>query len=223
MERTPTTRVLIVEDHRLFAEAIRSSLTSAGVEVIDVVDTGRRAIRGYERSRPDVLLLDLGLPDQHGLSIGATILSSWPDARIIALTALDDPGAVSEALAIGFRGYLTKDTAVERFLSAIDAVMEEEIVLPQRMRTGRGRRGVADDGVALLAAQLTSREREVLALLAHGLDGPTIAARLGVSRNTIRTHVQSILNKLQVHSRLEAAAFATRHRLVPLAGNELDR
>jgi DNA-binding NarL/FixJ family response regulator len=167
----------------------------------------------YARLRPDVVLLDLGLPDESGLAVGKALVSTWPDARIIALTALDDPTAVSEALAIGFRGYLTKDTAVDRFIAAIDTVMQDQIVLPQRIRN-RARSGM-DEHAALLVSQLTVREREVLGLLTAGLDGPAIARRLGVSRNTVRTHVQSILTKLQVHSRLEAAAFARHHRLVP--------
>lgn len=205
---------MIVEDHLLFAEAIRSSLRDAAVDVVGVFPTGKAFIKAYEELRPDVVLLDLGLPDVSGLTVARSILSSWPEAKIIALTALDDTTAVSEALAIGFRGYLTKDTPVDRFIRAVRAVLDDEIVLPERIRS-RSRREI-DDDVAMLASHLTAREMEVLELLTTGLDGPAIARRLGVSRNTVRTHVQSILNKLQVHSRLEAAAFATRHRLVPL-------
>jgi two-component system nitrate/nitrite response regulator NarL len=147
--------------------------------------------------------------------VGREILERWPDTKLVAVTALDDGRAVDDALEAGFRGYLTKDTPVGRFISSMEAVVEGQVVLPHRLVSAGHRRGTSD-GIALLVAQLTTREREVLSLLVEGADGGTIARRLGISRNTVRTHVQSILTKLQVHSRLEAATMAVRHHLVPL-------
>jgi two-component system nitrate/nitrite response regulator NarL len=199
----------------LFAEAIRSALDGAGMDAVAVVTSGRAALEYLEDDRPDVILLDLGLPDRSGLAVGREILEFWPDAKLMVLTALDDPKAVEEAVRAGFRGYLTKDTPVSRFISSIEAIVAGQEVFPHRFAHAARRPG-SSDSVWLLISQLTPREREVLGLLVEGADGRTIATRLGISRNTVRTHVQSILTKLQVHSRLEAATLAVRHRVVPV-------
>jgi len=199
----------------LFAEAIRSALNDAGMDAVAVVTSGRAALAYLEDDRPDVILLDLGLPDRSGLAVGREILEAWPDAKLMVLTALDDPKAVEEASRAGFRGYLTKDTPVSRFVSSIEAIVAGQEVFPHRFAQAVRRPG-SSDSVWLLISQLTPREREVLGLLVEGADGRTIAERLGISRNTVRTHVQSILTKLQVHSRLEAATLAVRHRVVPV-------
>jgi two-component system, NarL family, nitrate/nitrite response regulator NarL len=199
----------------LFAEAIRSALDGAGMDAVAVVTSGRAALEYLEDDRPDVILLDLGLPDRSGLAVGREILEFWPDAKLMVLTALDDPKAVDEAVRAGFRGYLTKDTPVSRFISSIEAIVAGQEVFPHRFAHAARRPG-SSDSVWLLISQLTPREREVLGLLVEGADGRTIATRLGISRNTVRTHVQSILTKLQVHSRLEAATLAVRHRVVPV-------
>jgi two-component system nitrate/nitrite response regulator NarL len=210
----------------LFAEAIRVALEDLGEEVLGVVTTGEEAVASVRRTRPDIVLMDIALPDQSGLAVGGAILGEWPDMKIIALTALSDRTAVEEALRIGFRGYITKDTPVAQFVNSLQSVLDGHIVLPHRLGP-TGKRSAAEDEVALLADQLTAREREVLGLLVEGADGLTVAMKLGISRNTVRTHVQNILMKLQVHSRLEAATFAVRHRLVqaptPLGGTASSR
>jgi len=185
------------------------------MDAVAVVTSGRAALAYLEDDRPDVILLDLGLPDRSGLAVGREILEAWPEAKLMVLTALDDPKAVEEASRAGFRGYLTKDTPVSRFVSSIEAIVAGQEVFPHRLAQATRRPG-SSDSVWLLISQLTPREREVLGLLVEGADGRTIAARLGISRNTVRTHVQSILTKLQVHSRLEAATLAVRHRVVPV-------
>ena len=208
-------RVLIVDDHLLFADAIRVVLEDLGMHVVDVVSRGLEAIEAVDRSDPDIILMDIALPDQSGLAAGRVILDRHPDAKIIAVTALTDREAVDEALRIGFVGYLTKDTPVAQFVNAVRSAMDGHLVLPHRLSPNRGRTQQHEE-VALLASQLTPREREVLALLVRGANGQLAAAQLGISSNTVRTHVQSILTKLQVHSRLEAATFAVRHRLVDI-------
>lgn len=180
---------------------------------------GRDAIAFLETDRADVVLMDLGLPDRSGLAVGQEILERWPDMKILAVTALDEPKAVDDALQTGFRGYLTKDTPVASFISSLEALVDGQVVTPHRLIPGDHRRSPGDD-ISLLVTQLTSREREVLGLLIDGADGQTMARRLGISRNTVRTHVQSILTKLQVHSRLEAATFAVRHHVVAVPFNQ---
>jgi two-component system nitrate/nitrite response regulator NarL len=185
------------------------------MDAVAVVTSARGALDHLEDDRPDVVLLDVGLPDRSGLAVGREILEWWPEAKLVVVTALDDPKAVEEASRAGFRGYLTKDTPVSRFVSSIESIVAGQVVFPHRSANA-GRRTGSGDSVWLLISQLTPREREVLGLLVEGADGRTIAARLSISRNTVRTHVQSILTKLQVHSRLEAATLAVRHRVVPV-------
>lgn len=207
-------RILIVDDHGLFAEAIQAALHDAGMEVVGIAGDGAGGILAHTDLRPDVTLLDLGLPDQHGLVVGKTILDARPAAMLVALSALDDDAVAEEAMQLGFRGYLTKDMPVARLLSSIEAVVSGQLVRPH-FPGANGRRDGTQAHVHLLVSQLTAREREVLQLIVEGADGLEIAERLEISRNTVRTHVQNILNKLHVHSRLEAAAFAVRHRVVP--------
>jgi two-component system nitrate/nitrite response regulator NarL len=185
------------------------------MDTVAVATSGRSALAYLEDDRPDLILLDLGLPDRSGLAVGRDILEWWPEAKLVVVTALDDQKAVEEAMRAGFSGYLTKDTPVSRFVRSIEAIVDGQAVFPHRSTQG-GRRTGSGDSVWLLISQLTPREREVLGLLVEGADGRTIAERLGISRNTVRTHVQSILTKLQVHSRLEAATLAVRHRVVPV-------
>jgi len=196
------------------------TLEDLGMSVAGVVSTGEDAVAEVRRSRPDVILMDVSLPDQSGLAAGQSILMEWPESKIMALTAMNDPAVAKEAIRLGFRGYLTKDASVTQFVNSVRSVIDGHLVVPHRL--GPAARGEEGDHAALLAAQLTPRERQVLALLVEGADGRSVAKRLGISRNTVRTHVQSILSKLQVHSRLEAATFAVRHRLVdiPVAGHD---
>ena len=171
----------------------------------------RRRWRPWIRSF-DLVLMDIGLPDGNGLSVGAQIVAEHDDLKVLAVTALEDRDAAVQAIRSGFHGYITKDTDLTRFLAAIDSALSGQVVMPRRlMRNETANRG---DSMAALIASLTAREREILALLTEGMSGEHIAEALGISQNTVRTHVQSILTKLQVHSRLEAAAFAVQHGLV---------
>jgi two-component system nitrate/nitrite response regulator NarL len=133
---------------------------------------------------------------------------------VVALSVDDDPSTVRNAMRRGFTGYLTKDSSSEGFISSLRAITEGKSVFRHRLVSSQRRTPSGVRDVALLANQLTDREREVLSLIAQGVQSRAIAETLGVRLNTVRSHVQSILTKLQVHSRLEAAAFALQHRLV---------
>jgi two-component system, NarL family, nitrate/nitrite response regulator NarL len=208
-------RVLIVDDHLLFADVIRRTLEADGMEVVDAVVTGGDALRVFRDEWPNLVLIDLALPDRSGLAVGQAILEQSPGTVVVAVTALDDPQLVKQVIRAGFQGYVSKDCRISQLREAITQAISgrEVIALPSR-RAGSRSRGARKEGVALLAGQLTRREREVLALLAQGASSADMARRLGISPNTLRTHVQSVLTKLQVHSRLEAATFAVRNELV---------
>jgi two-component system nitrate/nitrite response regulator NarL len=206
-------RVLIVDDHRLFAEAIRRTLEDEDLEVA-IATTGQEAMRVAASSEPDLVLLDLVLPGEHGLEVGEQLLGHAPEAKLVALTAVQDPAVVGDAMRIGFHGFITKQSSLAELVPNVRAVLDGQVVLPHRLAPSSSRRPPPDPTATLQASHLTAREKVVLALLVEGLNGPQIARRLLISPNTVRTHVQSILTKLQVHSRLEAVAFAIKHRIV---------
>jgi DNA-binding NarL/FixJ family response regulator len=191
-----------------------------GLEVVGIVTTGADALDAARELEPDLVLIDVGLPDENGIAVGTKLVLEHPETRVVALTALADGNLVREALQAGFSGYITKDTQADMFVRAVQGVLDGQIVVPERLgKTAFEPAAVETSSLerstaGLLARQLTPRELEVLEMLARGAGGGEIAQRLGVSPNTVRTHVQGILSKLQVHSRLEAAAFAVRHQLV---------
>jgi DNA-binding NarL/FixJ family response regulator len=208
-------RVLIVDDHKLFADALGPVLTKMGMEVMDTAPDAARALEAIGAQHPDVVLVDLGLPDVGGIDVGREILRQRPETKVLALTALNDPRAVRETLQAGFHGYLTKDTPLVRFVQAIQASLEGQVIIPHALASAAaGRRSPEERYADMVRDHLTPREYEVLALLVDGTNTKDMAARLGVSANTVRTHVQNVLEKLQVGSRLEAAAFAVRHQLI---------
>ena len=192
---------------------MRPTLHRLGFHEVRHVDRGED-VKPEVLARPPVLaLVDLGLPDRSGLAVGQDILRDSSETKVVVLTALNDQRTVRRAFQAGFHGYITKDTPVATFGASVRSVLRGQLVFPNGASNSGPREGGVGDA-QLLAGQLTSRERDVLGLLVQGMSGEEIADHLGISPNTVRTHVQSILTKLQVHSRLEAATFAVRHGVV---------
>src|SRR5439155_15912630 len=163
LPRLPAPGVLIVDDHQLFAEVIGSTLEVMGARVLAICMTAEKGLAAARRHLPDLVLVDIGLPDESGLALGRKILDVLPDTRVVAVTALHDAQAVAEALRIGFAGYVTKDTPVRQFLTTIIAVLDGLVVLPKHLaRRAAGARSQYEAQVALVTDQLTEREREVL-------------------------------------------------------------
>jgi two-component system nitrate/nitrite response regulator NarL len=211
----PPVRVVIVDDHKLFAEAVRSALERWGMDVVGLATTAAEAEASIDALRPDVVLLDIGLPDEDGLSLAERLVHRHRNMKVIVVTAMSSPKYVSETMRRGLHGYLTKDTPMAQLADSVRAAVEGRVLISQKLaRAAAGGLDPEEQHAALLAKQLTLRERDVLSLLAQGLTGTQIARNLSMSPNTVRTHVQAILSKLQVHSRLEAAAFGVRHGIV---------
>lgn len=206
-------RVLIVDDHQLFAEAVQITLEDFGIEVEGIATTAAEGLRSARELRPDVVLLDIGLPDRSGLAVGKILIDELPDTKVVVVTALDDARTVEEARRIGFSGYLTKDTPIAQFARSLQTAIDGTVVISRPRRTPQDDQ---DEEAVLLARQLTPRELEVLSLLVEGMSSKDIARTLSISTNTVRTHIENILTKLQVRSRLEAVAFAVRHRIVSI-------
>jgi DNA-binding NarL/FixJ family response regulator len=210
-------RVLFVEDHQLLADALAALLgREPDIEVVGVARTVAEA-RELARERLDVVLMDYHLPDGTGADATRSIKARWPTARVVMVTALTDDETVLESIQAGADGYLTKDRAADDLVQAVRAAHAGETLLPRSVIVEIARR------VALAREQgeerrmiepLTPRELEVLKALTEGLSTPDICDRLFIAPNTLRTHVQNIMGKLRVHSKLEAVAFALRYRLV---------
>jgi DNA-binding NarL/FixJ family response regulator len=210
-------RVLLVDDHQLLTGALAQMLSQeADIKVVGVAGTVSDA-KALARERLDVVLMDYHLPDGTGADATRAIKARWPAARVVMLTALNDDETVLESIQAGADGYLTKDKAVEEVVSAVRAAHAGETLLPRSVIVGIAQRVAAArdrGGERRQVEPLTPRELEVLRALTEGLSTPEICDRLFIAPNTLRTHVQNIMGKLRVHSKLEAVAFALRHRLV---------
>jgi two-component system nitrate/nitrite response regulator NarL len=212
-------KVLIVDDHKLFGEVISSVLEEEGMDVQGVATTGAAAMEAVRSDEPDLVLLDIGLPDIWGIDLGKQILEEKPSTKVVAITALSDGRVVREAMKAGFHGYLTKDSPLRNFTRSVAAAAEGQVVMPHRLASAAaGAQSPQERDASLRAGQLSPREREVLSMLVEGAGGDEMAKRLSVSPNTVRTHVQNILTKLQVHTRLEAATYAVRYGIVSPPG-----
>ena len=210
-------RVLFVEDHRLLADSLSAMLArEPDIEVIGIAGTVAEA-KELSRERLDVVLMDYHLPDGTGADATRAIKARWPSARVVMVTALSDDETVLESIQAGADGYLTKDRAAEEVVLAVRAAYAGETLLPRSVIAEIARRVAAsrervDERRAI--EPLTPRELEVLRALTEGLSTPEICEQLYIAPNTLRTHVQNIMGKLHVHSKLEAVAFALRYRLV---------
>jgi two-component system, NarL family, nitrate/nitrite response regulator NarL len=210
--------VLIADDHRLFGEAMSSALSGHGMQVVGVVSSVREAIAEAAQAKPDLALLDLDLPDGDGVEAGRAIAAVSEHTVVLVVTARAQPATLHRTLAAGLHGLVTKDAPLSRFVAAVSAALAGQTVLPTDLARDMRPRTREDDHAALLRRTLTGREQEVLALLVDGTSTAQMVARLGVTQNTVRTHVGRVLTKLQAHSRLEAAAFALKHGLVESSG-----
>ena len=210
-------RVLFVEDHQLLADALTALLgREPDIEVAGVARTVAEA-KTMAKDRLDVVLMDYHLPDGTGAEATRAIKARWPAARVVMVTALTDDETVLESIQAGADGYLTKDRAAEDVVQAVRAAFAGETLLPRTVIVEIARRVAAArerGDERRMVEPLTPRELEVLRSLTEGLSTPEICDRLFIAPNTLRTHVQNIMGKLRVHSKLEAVAFALRYKLV---------
>lgn len=210
-------RVLLVDDHRLITESLARVLDAEeDIRVVGAAATVAEA-RELAREAVDVVLMDYKLPDGTGAEATRIIKSRWPACRVVMLTAIEEDETVLESIQAGADGYITKDKAVDEVVNTVRAANAGATLLPRSVIIQIARRvAEARDRQAerTPVEALTPRELEVLKALTEGLSTPEICEQLFITPNTLRTHVQNIMGKLHVHSKLEAVAFALRHRLV---------
>jgi two-component system, NarL family, response regulator LiaR len=212
---TELIRVLVVDDHDLFRTGLSSLLSSQpDMEVVAQASGGRMALRLANELRPDVVLMDLRMPDLDGPAATRAILQENPAIRVVVLTAMAEDAAVAVAIHAGACGFLAKDTPIDDVVAAVRAAASGAAWLAPRAAEvvlGRIREGeVAQGTEPTLLETLSPRELSVLRLLARGMDNNGIADSLNMSPRTVKNHVSSILAKLGVPNRIHAAIYALR-------------
>jgi DNA-binding NarL/FixJ family response regulator len=210
-------RVLLVEDEAIVSEAICALLAlEAKVAVVGQAATGEEAVQQARLLSPDVILLDLHLPDQSGISVIQEVLKHEPDARILILTAYLDHDDVAAALKAGAAGYMLKTQSIAELVQAIANVYQGQPFLHPKAAYIMLRELYHMGGQAEAEHQLSESEKQILVYLAQGLSNKEIAARLGVTTTTIRAHVSSILRKLHLSNRTQVALYALKQGLATL-------
>lgn len=210
-------RVLIADDHKLFRQGLISLIKTRDdfVEVIGEAETGEEAIRLAERLRPDVILMDIYMPQMDGLQAAKEILARFPKIAIVMLTSSERDGHLYEAVQLGVSGYLLKSLDATELFDLLSGVVHGETAMTRAMAT-RLLKGVAKRLVDKDRGEqsLTERELRVLRLVASGASNPEIAETLSISVNTVKSHLKNILEKLQLENRTQAATYALQHGLV---------
>ncbi len=216
-------RVLIVDDHALYRRGLLTVLdTEDGIEVVGEAADGVEAVDQAEETLPDVIVMDVSMPKRGGIDACRVIKQRVPSARILMLTSSDDEANLFEAVRAGANGYLLKDVPPEEVAAGIRGVHQGQSLLSPMMASKlltefalisqRDTLPAPTPGLEL--PRLTHRELDILKLVARGRLNREIAAELFISENTVRNHIRNILDKLQMHSRMEAAMYAVRQRLI---------
>jgi len=215
-------RVLIADDQPLYRRGLEVVLhTEDNIEVVGEAENGEDAIAKAEELAPDVILMDVRMPRINGIEATQAIRDLVPTTKILMLTVSDEDSDLYEAIKAGASGYLLKEVSVEEVADSIRAVMQGESKITPSMASklinefsAIAKR--ADDRQRLPAPALTARELEVLKLVAKGMSNREIADELFISENTVKNHVRNILEKLHLHSRMEAVMYALREKLLDL-------
>ena len=209
------TRLFLVDDHRLFLAGVRAELEDT-VEIVGVASDVDEAITAIRDSQPEVVLIDVHMPGGGGLAVLNSVTESNPDIKFLALSVSDDAEDVIAMIRAGARGYVTKTIAADDLAEAIERVKAGDAVFSPRLAGfvldsfAGGLPALVDEELD----QLTTREREVLRLIARGFAYKQVASRLNLSVKTVETHVSAVLRKLQLSNRHELARWATDRRIV---------
>ena len=208
-------RILIADDHPLFRDGLRSLLESRGFDVVGEARNGTEAVTMAQELTPDIVLMDVSMPETDGIEATRQLTEAAPDLRVVVLTASENDATLFEALKAGARGYLMKNLEAEEFFSLLEAAERGEPALSPRLAARVLQEFARGDAQKSDPDELTSREREVLELMADGVTtNRRLAKRLEVTENTVKFHVRNILDKLRLHTRAEAVSYALRKGIV---------
>ncbi len=209
-------RVMVVDDHPMWRDAVERDLQAAGFDVVAVAATGHEALARFPAARPQVVVLDLQIPGPNGVEVTAEVLRSDPSARVLILSASGEQNDVLEAVKAGATGYLVKSASKEELLTAVRRVAAGDTVFTPGLAglvLGEFRRLSDPSSSDPATPELTERETEVLKMVAKGMSYKQIADRLVLSHRTVQNHVQNTLRKLQMHNRVELTRYAIEQGL----------
>jgi two-component system NarL family response regulator len=213
-------RVMICDDHALFRRGLVMVLEAEeGIEVVGESDDGEAAVVAAEELVPDVVLMDVRMPKVSGIEATRAIAASVPSTKILMLTVSDEEEDLYEAVKAGANGYLLKEISIEEVAGAIRAVITGQSLISPSMASKllaefNTLAKAAEEKVA--APKLTDRELQVLKLVAQGMSNREVAEQLFISENTVKNHVRNILEKLHLHSRMEAVVYAVREKILDI-------
>ena len=213
---TEVAKLVLGDDHVVFLDALSTVLAQHGYAISPVARSAAEMVALVRRDRPDVCVIDRPSAIDEDAETICRVRAASDRTRVLVLSAKSEPEAVGRALDAGASGYLHQSRGVGELVGVLERVLRGEIVVDVPDARPRSRRSAQPNQALRLAGHLTSRERECLLMLVEGLDTAAMMARLCVSRTTVRTHLQAVLTKLGVHSRLEAVSFAVRHHLPDL-------
>ncbi|MGT2934040.1 response regulator transcription factor [Streptococcus catagoni] len=205
-------KLILVDDHEMVRLGLKSFLNmQSGVEVIAEASNGREGIDLALKLKPDVVVMDLVMPELDGVEATLEILKQWKEAKILVLTSYLDNEKIYPVIDAGAKGYMLKTSSAAEILNAIKKVARGQLAI----ETEVDKKIKAHDKSPNLHEELTAREYDILFLLAKGYDNQTIADELFISLKTVKTHVSNILSKLEVDDRTQAVVYAFQHHLVP--------
>lgn len=218
-QQTHVIRILLADDHRLFRSGLQSLLAKQpGIQIVGEADDGASAVRQVVELKPDIVLMDISMPQLNGIEATRQIAYQTPTTRVVILSMHTDRRFVIESLKAGARGYLLKDTAIEELLAAIRSIMSNQVYLSSRITNivVEDYVQLAKDSVPTVFTLLSAREREVLQMVAEGKNTKAIAGYLNVSVKTIETHRKQVMDKLGLRTVAELTKYAIREGLTPL-------
>lgn len=210
-------RVVIADDHLLFRDGLKSLLEARGVDVVAEAKNGKQAVEMARHFKPDIVLMDLTMPEMGGLDATRVLTADESGTRVVVVTASEDDADLFEAIKSGAQGFIPKNLEATQFFELLDGVTRGEPALTPGLarKVLREFAKPEEPKEEKSATALTEREREVLELLVQGItSNKELAERLVVSENTVKYHLRNILDKLHVQNRAQVIAYALRHRLV---------
>ena len=205
-------RILLVDDHQMVRLGLKSFFElQDDIEEVTEATNGREGVEKALESRPDVIMMDIVMPEMRGIDATLAILKEWPEAKILILTSYLDNEKIYPVLDAGARGYMLKTSSADEILHAVRKVAKGEFAI----ETEVSKKVEYHRNHIELYEDLTARERDILGLLAKGYENQRIADELFISLKTVKTHVSNILSKLEVSDRTQAVVYAFQHHLVP--------